>query len=230
LKTSQWLQDRRLEDVHALIVLQPLLVGHPVLPLTGSALRPHCLTHLINDILIHRRRRILEFGTGLSTILLARLFRSNGLDAHIVSIDHDEHWVATAGQLLQSEGLGDYVDIVCAPLGESDLALEGNAWYDTQILESAVPAGGYDMVLIDGPPAWQPGSGKARFPALPFAIGRLNRRASIYLDDANRPGERSVLGAWTHRFNIPFQITGETLGYAYLGESFYTEPLTKLSA
>src|SRR5690606_38250097 len=72
LKTSQWLQDRRLEDVHALIVLQPLLVGHPVLPLTGSALRPHCLTHLINDILINRRRRILEFGTGLSTILLAR--------------------------------------------------------------------------------------------------------------------------------------------------------------
>lgn len=38
LKSSLWLQDRRMEDVHALAVLQPLLIGRPLLPITGSAL------------------------------------------------------------------------------------------------------------------------------------------------------------------------------------------------
>lgn len=228
LKSSLWLQDRRMEDVHALAVLQPLLIGRPLLPITGSALRPHCLLHIFNDILINRRQRIIEFGTGISTLLLGRLIRQNGLNASVLSIDHDEHWVNAAAELLQAEELSEIVTTVWAPLVEFELALDRNRWYDPEVVTDAAGKRPFDMVLIDGPPAWQPGSGKSRFPALPFALERLNRRASIYLDDANRPGERSVMREWTHRYNIPFQVTGETLGFAYLGEAFYTEPLTQL--
>src|SRR5690606_19644935 len=164
----------------------------------------------------------------VSTLLIGRLIRQNGLDATVLSIDHDEHWVGAAGELLRAEGLGDIVSTLWAPLAESDLALEQNRWYDSSTVAEAAGSGPYDMVLVDGPPAWQPGTGKSRFPALPFMLGRLNRRASIYLDDANRPGERAVMRSWTHHHNIPFQVTGETLGFAYLGEAFYTEPLTRL--
>ena len=65
-------------------------------------------------------------------------------------------------------------------------------------------------------------------PSLSALLERLALRASIYLDDANRPGARSVMRSWTHHYNIPFQVTGETLGFAYLGDTFYSEPLTRL--
>lgn len=228
LQSAQWLHQRRLEDIHALTVLQPLTVGWPLLPLTGSALRPHCLLHIFNDILVNGRRRIIEFGTGISTLLIARLIRQNALNATVLSIDHDKHWVRIAADLLRAEKLGDIVTTTWAPLEESNLALEGNRWYSAQVVADAVGPGPYDMVLIDGPPAWQPGTGKSRFPALPFMLERLALHASIYLDDANRPGERSVMRSWTHHYNIPFQVTGETLGFAYLGDAFYSEPLTRL--
>lgn len=83
---------------------------------------------------------------------------------------------------------------MCAPLAESELALEQNHWYDSSTVTVAAGSAAFDMVLIDGPPAWQPGTGTSRFPALPDLLERLNRRASIYLDDANRPGERSICG------------------------------------
>jgi predicted O-methyltransferase YrrM len=228
VRSDLWLIERRVEDAHALAFLQPLTINRPLLPMTGASLRPHCLAHVINDILVNRRRRILEFGTGISTLMIGRLIRQNGLDASVLSIDHDEHWVATATRMVEAEGLAEVIQVVCAPLHETELSLDGCRWYDETVLREAAASSRFDMVLVDGPPAWQPGIGRARFPALPFALERLESQASIYLDDANRAGERSVTEAWTHRYSVPFQVTGETLAYAYLGEAFYTEPLTKL--
>lgn len=62
-QSDHWLLARRLEDIHALTVLQPLMISQPLPPLTGSALRPYCLVHVLNDIIVNRRQRIIEFGT-----------------------------------------------------------------------------------------------------------------------------------------------------------------------
>ena len=61
--------------------------------------------------------------------------------------------------------------------------------------------------IVDGPPAGQnPG---ARYPALPLLMDRLADRATIFVDDADRPGESEVIKAW---LNLPGISRGGFVG------------------
>jgi hypothetical protein len=53
-----------------------------------------------------------------------------------------------------------------------------------------------DLLVVDGPPAFDPGHGARREPALAWFEDRLVAGASVILDDIDRPGERAVLAAW----------------------------------
>jgi hypothetical protein len=117
------------------------------------------------------------------------------------------------------------VKVAWVPLAPSDLALDANGWYDTELLERNLSSAVFDMAIVDGPPAWAAGKAKARYPALPFMYERLSERCSVYLDDAERAGEREVLALWHQKFPLRFTLTGNTLAFACRGESFYTEPL-----
>lgn len=209
--------------------LHPLLCKGTLLPYTGSSLRPYCLLYIINDILANNRESIIEFGAGVSTILLARLVRANSLKTRILAIDHDHHWTEKTRSRLQEEGLRECVDLVYAPLCATPMAVDGSAWYDEQLIEDSIGSRTFDLVLIDGPPAWEKSKGKARYPALPFVHKRLRRDSAIYIDDAHRSGERSVMERWTHNYNIPFTIVGDTLGRAVIGSGYYADPLTDLA-
>ena len=47
----------------------------PYLPWGAGAMRPAGLVTVCNDIVLNGRRRIVELGTGISTVLLARLYQ-----------------------------------------------------------------------------------------------------------------------------------------------------------
>lgn len=222
---AEFLNRVKLEDTYALALLNPLLSGFPLVPFTGASLRPFCLAHIINDIVINGRERIVEFGAGISTVMIGRLIKLNKLACALVSIEHDQAWVEVLNRLLAREDLHHCVKVVWVPLATSDLALDANTWYDTQILQEALSAAVFDMAIVDGPPAWAAGKGKARYPALPFVYDKLSERCSVYLDDADRAGEREVLALWHQRFPFRFALTGSTLAFACRGESFYTEPM-----
>jgi hypothetical protein len=54
----------------------------------------------------------------------------------------------------------------------------------------------FDLLVVDGPPACDPGHGTRRAPALPRFGERLVVGATVMLDDISRPGEREVIARW----------------------------------
>jgi hypothetical protein len=62
-------------DLLAMSLMHNLIHSGKYLPFTQFSLSPYALATVMNDVVVNRRQRILEFGTGISTILTARLIR-----------------------------------------------------------------------------------------------------------------------------------------------------------
>lgn len=227
IKTIQRIGDRnslKTDDIYALNLLQPLLGGYPFLPFSASALRPFCVVHMINDVIINNRKNIIEFGSGISSILIGRLIKKNSLDTKLITIEHDESWAKALARIIKSEQIEDVVDIYHAALSDCDIALDGNQWYNLQVLNNIIKDKKFDMVIIDGPPAWETSKAKARYPAVPFIIDNLQDNFSVYLDDAIRSGEQASIKIWEAKYGMRFDVAGKSLAYYYSGDALNTEP------
>lgn len=175
-------------DLHAWHVLRPLLDHGPYLPWTDGAMRPAGLVDVCNEIVMGGRRRILECGSGASTVLLARLLAQQGSGSS-VALEHDAGWAEwVAGQLVR-EGLGDRARVAVAPLA-------ADGWYERPAVHAQLDGLAFDLLVVDGPPAYAAGAGLARHPALAELGPQLDADAVVILDDAIRPGEREVLDRW----------------------------------
>ena len=165
---------RREEDLHAWHMLSPLLVQGGYLPWTAGSMRPAGLVAVCNEIVHGARTRIVECGSGVSTVMLARLLRERDAGA-LVALEHDRHWAALVQDHLRREALDTIARVVHSPL-------RGRA--------AVVRAGGLDdvpdevdLLVVDGPPACDPGHGTRRAPALPRFGERLVVGAAVMLDD-----------------------------------------------
>jgi predicted O-methyltransferase YrrM len=47
---------------------------------------------ILNDIVIHQRKNIVELGAGISTAYIAALLRKNKIDANFTTIEENEQW------------------------------------------------------------------------------------------------------------------------------------------
>jgi hypothetical protein len=177
----------REEDLHAWHVLRPLLDRGGYLPWTTGSMRPAALVVVCNEIVHGARTRIVECGSGVSTVLLARLLRERGA-GHLVALEHDRHWAALVHEQLRHEALDGIARVLNAPL-------EGEPpWYGPARLVDVPDE--FDLLVVDGPPACDAGHGMRRAPALPRFDERLVVGAAVMLDDIARPGERDVLAGW----------------------------------
>jgi hypothetical protein len=176
-----------LADRHAWPVLSPLLLGGGYLPWTTGSMRPAALVAVCNEIVHGARTRIVECGSGVSTVLLARLLRERG-GGCLTALEHDRHWASVVEAQLGVEGLDGIARVLYAPL-------QGRPpWYDRAGSDRAPEQ--VDLLVVDGPPACDPGQGNSRAPALAFFEERLLADATVMLDDIERPGERRVLRDW----------------------------------
>jgi predicted O-methyltransferase YrrM len=147
---------------------------------------------------IHRRRPkfVLEFGSGISTVCVARFLtdvygENTGL--RILSIDQDDRYAANTRALLEIAGLSDSVRLVACPLTIQTIeGLTANCYTIPSGDELGDFAARADMVLIDGPAA----ENGARFGTLPLAKPYLAPNAEFVLDDALRDGELDTLRRW----------------------------------
>ncbi|WP_051296213.1 class I SAM-dependent methyltransferase [Eisenibacter elegans] len=212
--------DKKLNNTQAGVVLNGLLAQGVYLPLTSSALDLVNMAIVLNDIVINERKTIVEFGSGASTVLIARLLKRNGIDARIYTIDHDEKWLAVVQRLLQQENLSSYVTLIPAPLTANNISLEHHQWYDTTVCDVALSGLSVDMVIVDGPPAWDKSIALARYPAVPYLKSRLSENCVIYLDDAGRIGEQQILQSWAQLLGAPFRIVGNDFGAIPQGSFF----------
>jgi hypothetical protein len=194
------------EDLHAWQVLRPLLDQGNYLPWSTGSMRPSGMVIVCNDIVHGSRRSIVECGSGLSTVVWARLLRQRG-GGTVTAIEHDRRWAALVSELLSRESLQDIAQVVHAPLAGDP------SWYAPEALES-LPAE-VDLLIVDGPPAYAAGMGLARLPALAALESRLTETATVVLDDVGRPGEQEVLASWqldtTWQFSV-HEATGIATG------------------
>lgn len=178
------------------------------------------LVAVCNDVVLNRRRHIVELGSGVSTVLLARLLTQQRIPDgfRLAAVEHDPSWAGWVRGQLEREGLGEHVTVVHAPLVPHPLAAPGLTWYDQTALDEGLDAAlngaAIELLLVDGPPAWAEGHGLARYPALPTLQGRLAAGAGIVLDDLERPGEQEVVRRWQLESGLWFRHDEQRTGLA----------------
>lgn len=183
-----------LEAKHAL--LDRLGLPYDALPNLGSWKADTGLLGLVVDhILENRPKLVVEFGTGASTLIIARALQLAG-GGNLISFEQHADFVDLTRKWLADYGLE--ADLRAVPLRPSPDGWPG-LWYDHGPLPANI-----DLMLIDGPP-WT---------IHPFTRGaaatlfdRIAPGGTILLDDAARPGERVVARRWKKAWpNFAFRL------------------------
>lgn len=145
---------------------------------------------------------ILEFGSGVSTAVLAQA--SSGYGGFVFALEHQRVWLKRTQTMCRSCGLSN-VEIIETDLVESRWGKEKPfRIYDPE----KIPTKKYDFVFIDGPPGVtkdDPGRRGTLYAAWPY----LCSNTVIILDDAHRPGEQAAVLEW-------MRVFGEILRLRYL--------------
>jgi predicted O-methyltransferase YrrM len=206
-RLKEWVKYRVIDATESEI-RDSLKNGHPISDIVQECLNPWSITPatiwtIWNHILDKSPQRIIELGSGLSTLLFARYAamrkESNLAAPLIVSLEHDREWLDHSRSLLKKFKLGDNVKLFYAPIVEQELLGGKHSSYqfpDKEIQE-LLSGCHFDFALIDGPPAHLYG----RFASLPLLAPWMQNKATILLDDAFRSGEQAALAEWQRRFN-----------------------------
>lgn len=155
----------------------------------GFAMNPDSLLLLSDLILKQRPKKILELGSGTSTIWTGIFARTVG--AKVISLEHLDKYLDQTAQMIADFDLADIVDLRLAPLNEVDVEGSSTQWYDKQALRGI---NDIDLLVVDGPPE---SSGPApRYPAFPILRERLSSGALIVIDDFHREQEAQMVETW----------------------------------
>lgn len=182
------------QQFEALEQLLPLLKLNAPLPSSrGWAASPDFLLALFEISRKVKPRLVLELGSGVSTLVLAKSGAKK-----VVSLDHSAEYGEMTRAMLKNHKAGG-VDIRISDLENYP---GGFAWYSQESLKGISKI---DLLVIDGPPsATNP---DARYPALENLLPLLSAKAVVVLDDANRADERKLADGFlaalpTHRLRF----------------------------
>ena len=181
-------------QVEALLALYRDLAperGFP--PLRAFRASPDFLRELLRVAQDRDPERILECGSGSSTVFLALWARKRG-HGHVWSLDHDKEYASRTRALLLERGLDEWATVVHAPLQNVEIHGESWPWYAAQEL----PEGPFGLLVVDGPPAYlRP---RSRYPALSMLHERLAPDVDVVLDDTIRDEEQEIVAQWLKEY------------------------------
>ncbi|PND29929.1 hypothetical protein C1I89_31845 [Achromobacter pulmonis] len=200
--------ENSMKQIEACIRLQHYLGPDIILPDTHNwPISPDFGVLLINLVEQHGYQGIIEFGSGTSTLILAKTLervaqRGGKLPAPLLSFDHLKEYRDKTQGLINQACLAARTNIVLAPLVEwLDAGGDQYAYYACdealQAFQKQLP---YEecrlLVIVDGPPAAT--CRHARYPALPKVLETLgkNHRIDFLLDDYLRSEEQEVAARW----------------------------------
>jgi predicted O-methyltransferase YrrM len=152
-------------------------------------------------VLWKRPLHIFEFGSGLSTLFLARLQQALGVASTpaLISIDHSQRYL---GETRRSLGGDHSVLLLHAPLAVTELHGRVFTTYHPDYTRQIPADVKFDLVLIDGPPAFRYGREAPLYHLAPW----LAPDALILLDDANREPEQEALRNWSTTWPMGFSV------------------------
>lgn len=201
--SNQDLLNRNAEDKLAMIQLLKMFSQEMFFPLTKWSLSPKEILHVCNDIMINKRKMIVEFGGGFSTICIAQLIKIKNLDATLYCVEDNQSWVIELQKFISENNLSNNVKIIFAPLLNipSEFAKENQqTWYDIKVLNRTLnEINSVDLILVDGP--FGKSTPFARFSAVPYLKNKLAENYSIYIDDTYREEESKIVKHWEQLLN-----------------------------
>jgi len=165
--------------------------------------------YLIQYILEHRPKCIVELGSGSSTILIARTLQLlEEKETTHIAIDHEAKYLGLTRNAAQLNAVADGIEFHHCPLARYE-SLD-KLWYSG--LTEKLSGHKIDLLIIDGPPgALQPMS---RYPALPLLLPYMSEQCTVVLDDAIRDEEQEIARRWIHEnpeFNLTLSLEGHGL-------------------
>jgi predicted O-methyltransferase YrrM len=99
-----------------------------------------CLNMLIKEL---RPEKVLEFGSGYSTLIIANALKQNNLNYPLHSVENDLEYLDSTKRLLSTNEI-DNVNFIHSPLMWS----ENSYWYN---IPREFASQRFDLILIDGP-------------------------------------------------------------------------------
>jgi len=160
------------------------------------SLTAEALNFLEAQIQALRPALILEFGSGISTVCLARYMteiRGRADIPHVVSIEQSPEHAAATEQLLSVAGLSGCARVAVRPVTDCAIERQQTRCYDlSESIISILDGRRADFVVIDGPADVE----GCRFGTLPLIREYVLSDARFFLDDALRDGELRVAALW----------------------------------
>lgn len=187
--TGHWIR-----DVRAWQHLQDCRACGTYLPWSAYAMGGEAVVLVVNEIMRTGPKLVVELGSGISTLELARALRRCGT-GHLVTFDHDAGWCELITRRVGEEGLSDLVTVTHAPLEDLELAGQRYRWYSRDAIERAIQSRPIDILLVDGPPGQT--CRRARYPAIPVLGASISPSTVIFVDDAERADEQSIIRDWS---------------------------------
>jgi hypothetical protein len=180
------------QKVFSLIQVDRAMRGHPVIrPDNGWSIGLDALNWILSELQNIKNPRMLEFGCGRSTVILASVLAHHG--GSLDSIEQDQGYLLQAKSELENAGLDEFVTMTHAPLGEC-----GGEGDETSYDINCLPEGRFDVILVDGPPTATHPFG--RHAPLSWALSRVTEDGVVFLDDADRANERNCLARLQDEF------------------------------
>lgn len=188
-------------DIRLDALYQQLLLTHvfkrpePLSAMTGWSIAPEFGWWLYNYVLDKKPNKVVELGSGVSTLIMALAMKATGV-GQVISFESDLAYCQKTEDLLELCGVSDRAKVVYAPLKKFDIGTEFYRWYDIpfDLLDVALGTSGIDLLLIDGPP--KATNFHARYPAYPLLSRYFHTETMVILDDAAREEERQILERW----------------------------------
>jgi predicted O-methyltransferase YrrM len=174
--------------------LEKLLEFNSSLPVTVDwSAAPDFLELISHYCLENKPLNIVECSSGTSSIVLARCCQINKYGC-VYSLENGGEFADKTRSQLKDFSLSNDCEVLYAPLESVMLHDEVYQWYDLQELATDK----IDMLVIDGPPGFI--QRHSRYPALPLLHDRLSKECVIFLDDAARDDEQTLVKCWLREY------------------------------
>lgn len=192
-------QFRNFRQIEALTGIYGTLDVRMPLPRTRHTAASPDFLHLLScEIFRTRPELVVEVGSGTSTLIAAYCLKKLGR-GKIVSLDHLEKYADITRQTIASHELGEFAEVIHAPLTSYRLDETEYSWYESKSLDNLERI---DMLIVDGPP--RAVSNRARYPAIPLLREKLHADSIILLDDGARPDEQETVELWKRRYDLDY--------------------------
>ena len=206
--SKKFMEDK---DLGALALLAEHLPDE-YFPWTQNSIKPYSLLAVVNDIVVNQRKTVVEFGMGISTIVLSSIIKENHLDTKLISFEHDAQWIDIVKRYAPEIESNSYylpvqeVSPYCYDVNKAKSILEGTV---------------IDSVLVDGPPAYNWKRRRSRRGVIEIIKPFLNRdKFCVFLDDVNRPSEYKSIKQWGRSLESKTKIFNNCIGCVIKGDHY----------